>query len=87
MKKDFTALDNAIIARITHGFVRFYEIWPACTSIVQGDRTKVDRAVDRRLQALKKQGRLGCLGQRWHVISAAIDVGSATIDSTTKEKS
>lgn len=78
MTKDFTALDAAIIARIRGGFTRFYEIWPACTSLVNGDRTKVDRAVDRRLQALKKQGKIACQGQRWHVISAIASTAGAS---------
>lgn len=74
MVKDFTELDAAIIASIRGGFTRFYEIWPACASVVNGTRTQVDRAVDRRLQALKKQGKIACYGQRW---SVTIDSGKA----------
>lgn len=66
--KAYDELDEAIIARIRAGFTRFYEIWPACTAIVNGPRTKVDRAVDRRLQALKKMGKITCQGQRWYLL-------------------
>lgn len=78
MTKDFTELDIAIITRIRAGFTRFYEIWPACTQIVNGNRTKVDRAVDRRLQALKKQGKIICRGQRWYLTDGLPDIHRST---------
>ena len=76
MKKDFAAIDAAIIQRIQSGFTRFYEIWPALCEIA-GER-RPDRIVDRRLQALRKQGRLACVGQSWRVARAA--------DRTTTQK-
>lgn len=64
----YDELDAAILARIKSGYGRFYEIWPACRSIPAVLGAKVDRAVDRRLQALKKQGKIACSGQRWYTL-------------------
>lgn len=62
----YDEVDAAIIARIRSGMARFYEIWPGIAPHLS--RTKIDRLVDRRLQALRKKGKIGVQGQRWYVL-------------------
>lgn len=66
----YDELDAAIIARIRSGFVRFYEIWGALTTLAYRAVPHCDpcRVVDRRLQALRKQGKIACFGQCWSVL-------------------
>lgn len=67
----YDELDAAIIARVAGGFSRFYEIWPAVKNLAYPHRTVPnggsDRVVDRRLQALRKQGKLMCHGVKWRI--------------------
>lgn len=64
--KDFNAVDAAIITHIMGGYRRFCEIWPPVARIHITDE-RPDRVVDRRLQALRKNGKLICRGQKWYV--------------------
>lgn len=69
----YDELDAAIVERIRSGFARFYEIWPPLTSLANkhvrpGSYNGADRVVDRRLQALRKRGKITCQGQKWYVL-------------------
>lgn len=66
-------LDAAIIERIRSGFTRFYEIWIPLSSLAQkhvkpDSYSGPDRVIDRRLQALRKKGKIACRGQKWTVL-------------------
>lgn len=68
----YSEVDAAIIARIRSGHSRFYEIWPGIASHLTNSNpyTSSDssRIIDRRLQAMRKQGKITYYGGKWSVL-------------------
>lgn len=62
MAHDYTELDEAIIARVTEGCVSFSALSAAVSNcseaLAKNDPAPAWRIVDRRLQALRKAGRI-----------------------------
>jgi hypothetical protein len=68
----YDELDAAIIKAIQGGARRFYQIWPAVSSLaskhVTGPYSGQDRVVDRRLQALSRQHKIRFWRGNWEVL-------------------
>ena len=68
--KDYTELDAAILSQLSRRSQPMSELWSAVDSVAQrcdGRRDGGYRATDRRLQALRKAGKINYAGGRWHL--------------------
>lgn len=72
MKHDYTKLDAAIIDKIRSGTANLTGLVCALSTLAEpfSGYRPAWRVIDRRLQALRKAGKITYSGGRWHVCSS-----------------
>lgn len=69
----YDRLDAAILDRIQQGHTQFFDIWFPLSSLanphVKNRYSGADRVVDRRLQAIRKRGRIAFKNGRWGLVA------------------